>query len=117
MNKVENARTEGGGDVAEAAELAVGLEADVLERRGDDDALLQVVGERDAHVRGEAVHGGGALGGLVGNHAADSAPDHLVGSALMEGTSRKTKIIVYKIVIKHLKNKLNGHKSFFVISK
>jgi len=74
------------GDVTKLAKLAVGLEADVLERGGDDETLLQVVRERDALEGGQVVHGLGALGGLVRDHAADGAPDHLGGSTLMEGT-------------------------------
>jgi len=75
-----------GRDITELAELAVGLQADVLQGSGDDDALLQVVRIRDTLESGQVVHGLGALGGLVRDHTADGAGDHLRRGTLMEGT-------------------------------
>ena len=74
-----------GGDVLEHAELAVGLEADVLKGVRNNHALLEVVGVRDTVEALEVVHGLGALSGLVRNHTADAAHHDLVGGALVEG--------------------------------
>jgi len=74
------------GDILEDAELAVGLHADVLESVRDNHTLLQVVGVRDTVEGLETVHGGGATGTLVRDHAANATQQDLVRGALMEGT-------------------------------
>jgi len=75
-----------GRDITELAELAVGLQADVLQGSGDDETLLQVERIRDALDGGQVVHGLSALGGLVRDHTADGAHDHLGWGTLMKGT-------------------------------
>lgn len=70
---------------ADGAVLAAGLEAEDAEGLGNDHALDVVVG-RGNTVKGlEALHGSGAAGGLVRDHAPDGAPEHLGGSAEVEG--------------------------------
>mmetsp|Transcript_9102 Transcript_9102/g.20621 ORF Transcript_9102/g.20621 Transcript_9102/m.20621 type:complete len:214 (-) Transcript_9102:22-663(-) len=69
------------GEVAELAEAALGPQAEHLEARGEDHALLLVVGVRDALEGLEAVQRGGAARGLVRDHAADAAPEDLGGGA------------------------------------
>ena len=41
---------------------------------------------RDAFVSGEALKGGSATGGLVGDHATHDLPQHASGSAVVNGT-------------------------------
>lgn len=69
----------------DGAVLAAGLQPEDAESLGNDDALHVVVGLRDTLEGLKTLHGGGATGGLVGNHAADGAPEHLGGSAEVEG--------------------------------
>jgi hypothetical protein len=73
-------------ETADSAVLAAGLQPQYPQGLGDDDALLLVVWGRDALEGLEALHGGVTAGGLVGNHAADGSPEHLGGSAEVEGS-------------------------------
>lgn len=74
-------------ETANGAVLASGLQAEDTESLGDDDTLLLVIGRRDTLESLEALHGGGTAGGLVRDHTTDSSPEHLGGSAEVEGTT------------------------------
>ena len=63
------------GEVAEGAELSVGLQSEHLKSFGDDDSLLVVVGEWNTFENLEAAESSGALGSLVGQHAAGGLPE------------------------------------------
>jgi hypothetical protein len=73
-------------ETADRAVLAAGLQAEDAESLGNDDALLLVVGRRNTFKGLQALHGGVATRGLVRDHATDGAPEHLGGSAEVEGT-------------------------------
>jgi hypothetical protein len=73
-------------ETADSAVLAAGLQPQHPQGLGNDNALLLVVWGRNALKRLQAVQSGGTAGGLVGNHAADGAPEHLGGGAEVEGT-------------------------------
>jgi hypothetical protein len=73
------------GELAEEAVLVAGLEAKNLEGVGDDHALGAVVGRGDAVEGLEVGEGGLAAGGLVGDHAADGAPEDAGGGAEVDG--------------------------------
>jgi hypothetical protein len=74
-------------ETADSAVLAAGLQPQNPQGLGNDNALLLVVGGRDTLEGLETLHGGVTAGGLVGNHATDGAPEHLGGSAEVEGTT------------------------------
>jgi hypothetical protein len=73
-------------ETTNSAVLAAGLEPQYPQGLGDNDALLLVVGSGNTLERLQALHGGLTAGSLVGNHAADSSPEHLGGGAEVEGT-------------------------------
>ena len=64
-----------GGKIAEGAELSVGLQSEHLKSFGDDDSLLVIVGEWNTFENLEAAESSGALGSLVGQHAAGGLPE------------------------------------------
>ena len=70
-------------ETAEGAVLPARLEAEHTEGLGDDHALLVVIWRRDTLKGLQACHGGGTTLSLVGNHAADGAPKHLGGLAVV----------------------------------
>lgn len=74
-------------ETADSAVLAAGLQPQNPQGLGDDNALLLVVGRRNTLEGLEALHSGVTTGSLVGNHATDGAPEHLGGSAEVEGTT------------------------------
>ena len=71
---------------ANGAVLAAGLQPQYPQRLGDNNALLLVVGSGDTLEGLQALESRFTAGGLVGNHAADGAPEHLGGSAEVEGS-------------------------------
>jgi hypothetical protein len=71
---------------ANGAVLASRLQPQDAESLGDDDALLGVIGGRNTLKGLEALHGRSTAGGLVRDHATDSSPEDLGGSAEVEGT-------------------------------
>ena len=73
-------------ETSDSAVLAAGLEPQYPQGLGNNDALLLVVGGGDTLKGLEALHGGGTTSSLVGNHAADSSPEHLGGGAEVERT-------------------------------
>ena len=73
----------------DGAVLAAGLQPEDAESLGNDNALHVVVGLGNTLEGLKTLHGGGATGGLVGNHAADGASEHLGGSAEVEGTCKR----------------------------
>jgi hypothetical protein len=75
-------------ETADSAVLASGLEPQHPQGLGNDDALLLVVGSGDTLEGLQALHGGLTARGLVRNHTADGSPEHLGGSAEVEGTWR-----------------------------
>jgi len=76
-----------GGEIAEAAELAARLEAQVAEGAGHNEALEFVIGVGDTVENLEVVEGSAAAAALVGHHAADSAPEDAGGGAVVVGTT------------------------------
>ena len=76
---------DGSGEVTEAGELAARGETEVGDGSGDNLALHLVEGVGDALVRGELLESSGTAGGLVGDHAANHAPQHAGGSAVVNG--------------------------------
>ena len=72
---------------ADSAVLAAGLQPQDTEGLGNDDTLLLVVGGRDTLEGLKTLHGGSTTGSLVRDHATDGAPEHLGGSAEVEGTT------------------------------
>jgi len=64
-----------GSEVAEGAELSVGLESEDLEGLGHDNSLLVIVRERNTLENLQATESGGALGGFVRHHAAGGFPE------------------------------------------
>lgn len=64
-------------ETANSAVLAARLQSENPERLRDDHALLLVVWWGHTLEALEALHGGGAAGGLVRDHATDSSPEHL----------------------------------------
>jgi len=73
---------------ADSAVLAAGLEPQNTEGLRNNHLLLLVVRGRNTLENLEALKGGGAAGGLVGDHAADSLVEDTGGSAEVEGTCR-----------------------------
>jgi hypothetical protein len=73
-------------ETADSAVLASGLEPQYPQGLGNNDALLLVVGSGDTLEGLQALHGGLTAGSLVRNHTADGSPEHLGGSAEVEGT-------------------------------
>lgn len=73
-------------ETTDSAVLASGLQAEHAEGLGHDNALLLVVGWGDTFEGLQTLHRGVTAGGLVRNHATDGAPEHLGGSAEVEGT-------------------------------
>ena len=67
--------------------LAGGVGAQDAQRLRDDGALDLVVRVGDALKHLEALHGGGPALGLVGEHAADDAPDHARRRAVVDRTA------------------------------
>ena len=74
-------------ETTDSAVLASGLEPQDTEGLGNDDALLLVVRGRDTLEGLKTLHSGVAAGSLVRDHATDGAPEHLGGSAEVEGTT------------------------------
>lgn len=74
-------------ETTDSAVLAAGLQPQDTEGLGNDDALLLVVGGRDTLEGLETLHSGVTAGSLVRDHATDGAPEHLGGSAEVEGTT------------------------------
>lgn len=72
---------------ADGAVLAARLETEDTESLRDDHALLVVVWGWDTLEGLKTLHGGGAAGGLVRNHATDSAPEHLGWRTVMPWTT------------------------------
>jgi hypothetical protein len=73
-------------ETTDRAVLAAGLQAENAESLGDDNALLLVVRRGNTFEGLQALHSGITTRGLVRNHATDGAPEHLGGSAEVEGT-------------------------------
>lgn len=71
---------------ADGAVLAAGLKSEDTKSLGNDNALLVVVWWGNTLESLQALHGGGATGGLVGNHAPDGAPEHLGRSTVVPWT-------------------------------
>ena len=69
-----------------SAVLAAGLQSKDPQGLGNDHLLLLIVGGRDTLEDLEALKGGGATGGLVGNHAANGLVEDPGRSAEVEGT-------------------------------
>lgn len=74
-------------ETTDSAVLAAGLQPEYPQSLGNNDALLLVVGSGNTLEGLQALHGGVTASGLVGNHAADGAPEHLGGGAEVEGTT------------------------------
>mmetsp|Transcript_173191 Transcript_173191/g.421274 ORF Transcript_173191/g.421274 Transcript_173191/m.421274 type:complete len:216 (+) Transcript_173191:80-727(+) len=72
------------GQIAQLAEAPLWLQAEHLQARWDDHALLEVVRVRGALEALEAVKCTGPALSLVRNHAADGAPEDLGGRAEVE---------------------------------
>jgi hypothetical protein len=72
---------------ADGAVLAARLQPQNAEGLGDDDALLAVVWRGHALEDLQALHGLGAALSLVGDHAADGAPEDLGGAAVVPGAA------------------------------
>lgn len=72
---------------ANGAVLPSGLQSEDTQSLGNDDALLLVEGGRNTLEDLKALHGGGATGGLVGDHTADSLVEDAAGGAEVEGTT------------------------------
>jgi hypothetical protein len=73
-------------ETSNGAELAPRLEAEDAEGLWNDHPLLAVVWGRNTLEDLQAFHGGGATGGLVGNHTTDGLVEDAGGSAEVEGT-------------------------------
>lgn len=74
------------GQTTDGAVLAAGAQAEDTEGLGNDDALLLVIRGGNTLEDLQALHGGGATGGLVGDHAADSLVEDAGGGTEVEGT-------------------------------
>ena len=74
-------------ETANSAVLAAGLEAEDTESLRNDHTLLLVVGGRDALEGLKTLHSGVTAGSLVRDHTTNGAPEHLGGSAEVEGTT------------------------------
>lgn len=74
-------------ETTDGAVLAAGLQPQDTEGLGNDDALLLVVGGGDTLEGLKTLHSSVTAGSLVRDHATDGAPEHLGGSAKMEGTT------------------------------
>lgn len=69
-----------------SAVLAARLQPQNTQSLGNHNSLLLVIRRRNTLEGLESLHGGGAARSLVGDHATDRSPEHLGGSAEMEGT-------------------------------
>lgn len=72
------------GEVAQAAELAEVAQLDAAHGVGHELPLLGVVGGGDSLEDLEPAEGLGSTGGLVGDHAADGAPEDTGGGAVVD---------------------------------
>jgi hypothetical protein len=70
---------------SDCAVLAAGLESENAKGLGNDHLLLLVVRGRDAFEDLEPLEGGGAAGGLVGDHATDGLVEDAGRGAEVEG--------------------------------
>jgi hypothetical protein len=75
-------------ETAHSAVLASGLEPKNTEGLRNNHLLLLVVRRRNALEDLEALKGGSAASGLMGDHATDSLVEDTGGSAEVEGTCR-----------------------------
>lgn len=73
-------------ETTDSAVLASGLEPQYPQGLGNNDALLLVVGSGNTLEGLQALHSGLTAGSLVRNHTTDGSPEHLGGSAEVEGT-------------------------------
>mmetsp|Transcript_20281 Transcript_20281/g.38156 ORF Transcript_20281/g.38156 Transcript_20281/m.38156 type:complete len:288 (+) Transcript_20281:35-898(+) len=80
------------GEVAQSAELAVRLQADVLDGTGDNELLHLVERMRASLHDLQAVHGGLSLGLLVGNHTTDNPPEDAGRRTVVEGTLLRVRV-------------------------
>lgn len=71
-------------EIAEQAELAVGLEAEGLEGLGDHLLLLDVERVRASVVEGKTVEGSSTTSSLVRDHATKDTEEHLGRGTVME---------------------------------
>jgi hypothetical protein len=74
-------------ETTDSAVLAARLEPQNTEGLGNNDALLLVVGRGDTLEGLKTLHSSVTAGSLVRDHATDGAPEHLRGSAEVEGTT------------------------------
>jgi len=81
------------GQPAEVCGAAAGVETLDLQRVRQHHSLHLVVRWRDAFKDLETLHGVGAAGCLVRDHAADAPPDHPRGSAEMDGAVRRLDVV------------------------
>ena len=74
-------------ETTDSAVLAAGLQPQDSQSLGNDNALLLVVWGRDTLEGLQTLHSGVTAGSLVRDHATNGAPEHLGGSAEVEGTT------------------------------
>ena len=76
-----------GGQIAEHAELSLGLQTQSLDGLGDRHLLLSVIGSGHAVEDLEALQSGLTSGGLVGEHSSNSSPEHHRGGGVVKRAS------------------------------